>query len=285
MERNDNVFDRDGKNDLHWTAMMHHDGKFYMYYNYGMAVTGPAPFMTGLAVSDDGVNFRNVKDVILYPGTSWDRILIEMHSIIRDGNRWRMYYCGFDGNWRIGMAESDDLLNWWKFPEPILKLGDNRWEDMHVADPHVIFFRGKYMMYYMGKGEVWQVGLATSKDGEEWYKHFENPIIKASEKWCDGCVALSGVVEYKGMLLAAIHGYDKSEEKFRVKLFKSAKGIKWLPADVPAIEPGEWCNRGVVHPEIIIVDNKLHVYYTGIRKGETNEHRIGRVVYDKNILL
>jgi len=292
LKRNDNIFDGGGRNDLHWTAMIYNDGKFYMFYNSGMAPSGPTPQFTSLALSEDGEKFVVGKQVVLHPSFgSWDDQMIEAHSVIRVGGRWRMYYCGYDGNWRVGFAESEDLIEWKKHPEPILDIGDAYWESTHVADPHVIFFRGKYLMYYMGKGSVWQVGLAESNDGIEWDKRKDNPLIKADREWCNGCVALSGLLNYNGKLLATMHGYNTIDEKFRTKLFESENGMNWKPVCLNTgqefvIEPGKWNNRGIVHPEPILTGKNMIIYFTGIRKAEPNQHRIGRVVLNvEDILL
>ena len=96
MERNDNIFNREGRNDLHWTAMTYHNGKFYMLYNYGTATTGPTPFMIGLATSDNGENFKTEQEIVLNPEFGkWDSHLIEAHSIIRAEGKWRLYYYCF----------------------------------------------------------------------------------------------------------------------------------------------------------------------------------------------
>jgi len=298
MERNDNIFDRNGRNDLHWTAMLYHDSKFWMFYNYGMAVMGPTPLMAGLATSEDGEKFDIIKDVVIHPDFgSWDSELIEVHSIIRADGMWRMYYCGRDEeNFRIGMAESEDLIEWKKHKEPIVDIGDSHWESVHVADPYVLRFGGKYLMFYMGKGDVWQVGMAESKDGIEWNKHIENPMIRADQEWCDGCVTLSGAVHFGNKLLAAVHGYSLTDNKFRVKLVYSEKGYSWSPVKFATgiepepqdftINPGKWCDRGLVHPEIIRIGGKLLIYYTGIRVGSPNLHRVGRVeLYENEINL
>lgn len=283
MERFDNIFDRNGKNDLHWSCVIHNKGKFYMYYNFGMTSSGPTPYMTGLAISDDGINFRIEKDIIFGPETnSWDCNMLEVHSIVRENGLWRMYYCGMDKNWSIGYAESDDLIEWKKYKLPIIQSGMKLWENIHVADPYVIFFKGKYLMYYMGKGEVWQVGLAISYDGKEFYKYTENPIITNNEKWCDGCVCISGVIVHDKKLIAAVHGYNTTTHKFISKLIESDDGIKWRKyirnGEEVIIEPGEWSDRGIVHPEIIKNNDKMYIYYTGIRKGVQNQHRIGLVI-------
>jgi predicted GH43/DUF377 family glycosyl hydrolase len=285
------ILDRNGKNDVHWTAMLHNKGTFYMFYNFGMASSGPAPYMTGLAISQDGIDFKIEKDVVFGPEVNkWDGNMMEVHSIIRANSTWRMYYCGLDDHWRIGYAESEDLKNWKRNPNPILDIGDKYWENIHVADPYVIFFKGKYFMYYMGKGHVWQVGVAISHDGIEWNKYPENPIIMATEDWCDGCVCLSGVIIYNGKLLAAVHGYNTKTSKFITKLMSSDNGIHWRYAlkdeKEIVIEPGEWSNRGIVHPDIVATDGKLYIYYTGIKLGIPNEHRVELVILDdKNLLL
>lgn len=291
MHREDNIFDRKGQNDIHWTSMIYHNGVFSMFFNYGMNQSGPAPYMTGLATSHDGIKFDIVNPIVIAPTLwSWDSQFLEVHSIIRLDGKWMMYYCGYNGNWRIGMAESEDMVSWEKYPNCILDVGDKCWENTLVADPHVIFFKKQYLMFYMGKGTVWQLGLATSYDGKEWYRFHENPIMKA-EGWCDGCICLSGVIIYNDRLLATMHGYNKKTEKFTTKLFKSDDGIVWNEVTYAdrsefSITPGEWNDVGTVHPEMILIDGKIIIYYTGIRNTAPKQHRVGRVIIDvKDLLL
>jgi len=226
-----------------------------MYFNH------LPPTQVGLARSEDGFNFQVVRESVLKKGPRflnrfgpWDSVLIESHSVIRNAGKWRMYFGGYDGHWRIGYAESKDLENWTKYwDNPVFDLGPDRWESEHVADPHLVDLNGKRLMYYMGKGDVWQVGLAV-ENGSHFSRYEKNPVIKAEKRWNSGCVCLSGVTPFLGELVGTVHGYNPVDGKFRAYMMKSKDGVNW--------EQSRFLGENIIHPEIHAFKGELILYYT-----------------------
>jgi predicted GH43/DUF377 family glycosyl hydrolase len=90
----------------YFPAVLERDGQIWMYY----AGLDGATVRTGLAISEDGITF--VKHGVVIPlgasgefddGHAYAPVVLE-----RDGQTW-VYYAGYDGgNWRIGLAISED---------------------------------------------------------------------------------------------------------------------------------------------------------------------------------
>ena len=145
----------------------------------------------GHAVSRDLTEWR-VLDDALQPGTpgSWDDLTVWTGSTISADDRWWMFYTGRSitdpSVQRIGVAVSDDLLEWNRLPGPVVE-ADSRWyetkagfplDDETWRDPWV--FRGGDGVYHMlitargvdGPGERrGVVGHATSMDLIDWTVH------------------------------------------------------------------------------------------------------------------
>lgn len=146
----------------------------------------------GYAFSPDGLNWTKHPNPVLAVGSSseWDNGFLEGPSVIKDGNTYKMWYCGYDvvvdgsgtdGKANIGYATSVDGINWVKHStNPILTTAINTWESVYVQDPHVIKQNGMYYMWYGGHnvdtyGQ--KVGYAWSSDGISWTKSNANPVL------------------------------------------------------------------------------------------------------------
>jgi hypothetical protein len=162
---------------------------------------------TGIAVADsgDGVTWTtwkkptdgdSVMDLVLTSKTGeWDAPGIETADVLRTPEgRYRMYYTGNrvpEGSvtYAIGMAESDDGLNWTRHGGPVLEplydwerpLCSNLREPRAcvqggVLEPSVLYDPAAkiYKMWYVGLGEkrgsfrTYRIGYATSQDGKRW---------------------------------------------------------------------------------------------------------------------
>jgi beta-1,2-mannobiose phosphorylase / 1,2-beta-oligomannan phosphorylase len=94
----------------------------------------------------------------------WDAKIRERGWILREGNRWRMWYTGYDGERsspkHLGLATSRDGIRWERHPDnPIY---DESW----VEDMMVVKHESTYYMFAEGRDD--QAQLLTSDDGLKW---------------------------------------------------------------------------------------------------------------------
>lgn len=162
---------------------MWYAGQYFNEYRYEI----------GYAYSADGISWTKHGSPVLQVGSAsgWDNAFLEGPSVVKDGNTYKMWYCGYDvtvngsstdGKASIGYATSTDGINWTKYANnPIMVTGVGNWESVYVQDPHVIKENGEYHMWYGGGSDDshydQQVGYATSLNGITWTKSPLNPVL------------------------------------------------------------------------------------------------------------
>ena len=137
--------------------------------------------------SPDGVHWELDPDhPVLDVGASyqWDENNVFNPFVIDNPAGYRMYYAGEDGgfSYRIGVATSDDGIDWTRFESnPILLPGSYyEWDFSTVNNPNVCFDGETYHMWYSGMDDyTYAVGYASSEDGYRWRKHDDNPVINS----------------------------------------------------------------------------------------------------------
>ena len=98
------------------------DGKYKMWYGTG---TGDGCTRYVYAESTNGYEWTKPADknpVYTVPGTegSFDRYYLSGHTHIRDGNMYKIWYSGYDGEWSIGYAtQSAEPISVTPTPTPI----------------------------------------------------------------------------------------------------------------------------------------------------------------------
>jgi len=115
-------------------------------------------------------------------GTKWDGMQVAYPSVVRFNDQYYMYYTGFNrrSERRIGLAISDDGVNWTKYRDeeiagddeayaestPVL-VRDLGWEFRNVEVSRVIAHEDTLVMFYKSGDKI---GVATSTDGINWDK-------------------------------------------------------------------------------------------------------------------
>lgn len=139
---------------LYKTFLMEHEGKFYVFYNAKDITDGSWTEQTGMAVSDDMLHWSRPFDHPVLPVTpgAWDSVFASDPQVFRDSeaNQWVMFYFGL-GNLSAceGIAVSDDLRTWKKFPAPILTIGRSGTLDSKYAHkPGMIVHDGALYHFY-----------------------------------------------------------------------------------------------------------------------------------------
>jgi predicted GH43/DUF377 family glycosyl hydrolase len=115
-----------------------------------------------------------------------------MHEfdLVHDRGRYILFYAGFDGSGdRGGIATSTDLIHWDRSAKPCFGPQAAAWWDSRhvrprsltrVDDTWYLFYEGCNCYVGMDNGkDVWTdtIGLARSKNLEDWEYHPRNPVI------------------------------------------------------------------------------------------------------------
>lgn len=102
------------------------------------------------AESTDGINWRRSGQVCIdFKGP--DEYAVARPSVIKEGGRYRMWFCCRGTKYRLGYAESEDGLNWIRDDERAgMTVSDSGWDCEMVCYPYVFSHRGRTYMLYNG---------------------------------------------------------------------------------------------------------------------------------------
>ena len=150
-------------------CVMVEDGTWRMWYvsatEWRMMPEGPRHwYHIKYAESADGIHWRREGRVCI-DYQSPDEYAIARPCVLREGGRYRMWYCTRGDRYRLGYAESDDGLGWTRLdasPEAALPPSSTGWDSEMVGYPTVISRGGTLHMFYNGNdyGRT-GIGLAT----------------------------------------------------------------------------------------------------------------------------
>lgn len=141
------------KGGLYKGFLMEREGCYYLFYNAKNVMEGSWIEQVGVAFSRDMISWTRYagNPVLSVADGAWDSAFCSDPFVVRDGNRWLMFYYGFDRRHaQNGIAVSNDLLHWEKYPEPILRSGAAQ-EDLdffHAHKPSVLRVNGTMYHFY-----------------------------------------------------------------------------------------------------------------------------------------
>lgn len=155
------------------------DKKYYLFYSGGP----PGKMSIGVANSIRPLGpFKKILDNPIIPAVknTWKH-QVRIGSVVRVENEWFLYFWGADSSRiaKIGLMKSTDLINWaYHTEEPIVvpesKLGEDTINHFDVSR------EGNQFVAAYNKGinkDSSGICLAYSKNGIDWYRMKNNPII------------------------------------------------------------------------------------------------------------
>lgn len=176
-------------------------GKYRMYYSSSLKESDD--FAIGLATGGDGKSWTKNDRPLFESENEWEKGepngVLEPAVIYDQTDKiYKMWYNGLGTKdnklaFRIGYATSPDGLTWQRLKQPVLEPGAlGQWDDVLVSHVNVVKSQDGYHMLYFGvsdwdDGVAFQkgaIGHAYSKDGINWQKNPNNPVIKPrAETW------------------------------------------------------------------------------------------------------
>ncbi len=260
------------------------------YYNYYSGYDGEK-WSTGVAMSDDGVEWDKYENnpVITLSDSGWDSSYIAANgSAVYYKENVYYFYQGNDenGKTQIGLAISEDKVNFEKEEAPVITCGENgEWDCNGVADPYVIEHKGNLYMYYLGMNElgVQRLGVAVSNDGINWVKSNANPILDVGAK---GSFDENGLGEpsvyYSSPFFYMLYTGRDADEIRNIGLAYSLDGVNWYKENYNGLielKNDAWDSKVICDTTFLYNDTQdlLYVWYGGGNEAEPAENLNGNV--------
>jgi hypothetical protein len=201
------AFDENG---VSYPWIVHADDTQYMYY-VGWMPTVLTPFQNhvGLAVRESGSGWRRLSRAPILPRTNDDYLSIGSMSVLREFDRWRMWYTCFR-RWGhspseakhvyvIKFAESVDGVHWLR-PNHVC-IDSASPEEFSICRPSVLSENGLYHMWFSYRGANYRLGYAWSENGLDWTRRDDLAGIDVSDSgWDSESICYSHVFRWKDAL-------------------------------------------------------------------------------------
>ena len=203
-----------------WLSNFH--GKRFLYYiGWNLGVTVPFRNSIGLAISEDGGEFKRYST-----GPVLDRSMTEPHfvascCVLPDQDKWRMWYLSCT-EWRmrngkpehryhIKYAESIDGVSWQR--DGIVAIDYHDDSEYAISRPSVIRDENCWKMWFSYRGTSYRIGYAESVDGIHWKRLDADCQIDVSESgWDSQMIEYPFVFDHDGIryMLYNGNGYGKT---------------------------------------------------------------------------
>ena len=277
-----------------------HEGKYWLFYAGGDD-KGHRRICLASTPVGDLVNWKRYGPLFDVGGKgAFDETWCVLPCVHRIGNQWRLYYtgraaqgAGLQAFCGIGMAISDDLLNWKKYAnEPVL-LGDGfpEWPDnkgiagggsiVEIPQPDG---RILYRMYYtlttgtpsrdLLVDQAKQSVVAHSYDGITWTDKRVVLRPRLDAKYENAAAIALTVWKTKSGWRALYAGIGTQFGAYAICEAASKDGLNWhrgAPGQNLSLPPGEaeWENKMTEYPNIVREGDNLRLFYCGNGYGRT----------------
>lgn len=187
------------------SALVEDDGTWVLYF-YTWPRPGDSDGIGGIgratAPAPEGP-WTPDEDLVLYPGEAndWDNKQLIAPSVVKSDDGYFMYYhsANVDGITHIGLATSEDGIDWEKYNDPATTeapfansdpvfspdtANADAWDTQHVNQPRVVQTEDGFVMLYRswtGAQQNQSIGFATSEDGLQWTRVNESAVYSSKD--------------------------------------------------------------------------------------------------------
>lgn len=249
--------------------VIYENGKYKMWYQNTYE---SARMDVSYAESSDGIHWTNITNSPVFKGdplSTWDSYSVMSGPVIKEDGLYKMYYCGFSnesGPWNIGLAESQDGINWTRRASPVLSAST---AEGRIGAGSVIKKDGLYYMFYnySNYSDNRAICVATSYNGIQWTKYENNPIIVPTQPWEGSSVYAPTVILEDNQFKMIYMNYEGTG----FGMATSTDGFHWTKSSSqPIFKPentyNKWTTK-IAYPYLMKLSNQYRLYYTGSYNG------------------
>jgi len=201
-------------------SVIRNEGALHAYYG-GWTRCESVPFNVAIGYglsTDGGETFKRIGSGPILSYSPDEPFILSGPKIRKYGSVWWLWYIAgrkwkvVDGRpepiYKIRMASSADGMNWTKVNQDIIS--DKLGEDEAQASPDVMFYHGKYHMFFCyrqpsdyrrNKHRSYRIGYASSHDLLHWTRDDSAAGIDVSEEgWDSEMIAYPHVFELNGIV-------------------------------------------------------------------------------------
>jgi len=165
-------------------------------------------------------------------------------------------------NWGTALRWVDYFLN------PILKRGNNTFDQYGVWSPKVLIENGQYKMWFtnLANGGIACVGYAVSSDGLTWTKPVTTPVLTPgwSYSWDSHSVSSGPVIKVENTYRMYYTGTTSNSASSHIGLATSPDGITWTKYNNPVLSAGSGYDYRIAASDIIKIDDLYYLYYSAV---------------------
>lgn len=212
------------------------DGRYHLYYiGWNKGATPPLFYAAiGLAVSEDGLNFKRTSVAPVMSRSEYDPCLVTSPHVYKDGELFRMTYVsgvkwtrelhGLQSHYHIKHATSLDGLDWQREGRVAIDFAPG---ETNIARSAVMKNgEGDYEMWFSFVGPEsgkYRMGYASSTDGWQWVRNDRNAHIDADCEECSDMICYPCVFDFKESRYMLFNGDGFGRNGFGMAVFDRQK--------------------------------------------------------------
>ncbi len=184
------LFDENGAS---YPYLVKYKEQYFMYY-VGWVNGGKSRFQnfTGIAISNDGFNFRRIKNTPILDRTDAEPYGSGSCCVWFKDNIFHMYYTAFEQwieipgknqpRYNLKYATSENGIDWERTQKVVIDFKDD--QEHAISKPSLVIEDGVYKLWFCCRGESYRIGYAESRDGINFKRMDAANILELSnDKW------------------------------------------------------------------------------------------------------